>query len=161
MKCYTRLNIAIEAEIRLRALQLVTSDKSSTHNLAETLSLNWSRFSKLWITPDGPSNAVVGQASIEERSTVSLSGELIHLKRESTPATAQLVTLLKETGKITVTISRHKHKVYSILLRAQDICNYILSLGKRPEDQQPSDAGGLLRVLDEYSDLIEALEGYE
>lgn len=150
----------IEVEIRLSALQLVESDKSSTPNLAETLSLNWSRFSKLWITPDGASNAVVAQTSIDEPSTVSLSRELIHLERESTPATEQLVTLLKETGKLTVTISRHKHKVYSTILRAQDICNYILSLGERPEDQQPSDADGLLRVLDEYSDIIEALERY-
>ncbi|KAG8915068.1 hypothetical protein FRC00_008209 [Tulasnella sp. 408] len=160
VECYARLNIVIEAEIRLSALQLVKSDKRPTHNLAETLSLNWSRFSKLWITPDGLSNPAVTQVSIEEPLTVSLSGELIHLERESTPATEQLVTLLKETGKIAVTISRHKHKVYSIILRAQEICNYILSLGERPEDQQPSDAGGLLRVLDEYSDLIEALEGY-
>lgn len=104
---------------------------------------------------------MAAQASIEDPSTVSLSGGLIHLERESTPATEQLVTLLKETGKIAVTISRHKHKVYSILFRAQDICNYILSLGERPEDQQPTDAQGLLRVLDVYSDIIEALEGYE
>ncbi|KIO16853.1 hypothetical protein M407DRAFT_33493 [Tulasnella calospora MUT 4182] len=140
------------------ALQLVKTDNSVTPDLADTLSLNWSQFSELWITPDRVLNAVVTQASKDEPSTISLSKDLIHLEREPTPATEQVVVLLREIGKVAITVRCHKHKVYSIVLRARDICNYILRLGECPENQQPTDAKSLLGVLDEYSNIIEALE---
>lgn len=141
-------------------MQLVKPDDGFTQDLVDSLILKWGRFSELWITSDGALHVVVTQVSEQDSSTFSLSEDFVHLKHEPTSATEQVVLLLKEIGKAAISVRRHKHKVYSIVRRARDICDYLLSLGERPENQQPTGADDLLGVLDEYFNIIEALEGY-
>ncbi|KAG9044750.1 hypothetical protein FS837_007574 [Tulasnella sp. UAMH 9824] len=140
------------------ASKLVSTNDSLTQDLTETLNLNWARVSELWIAPDSALNiGVVTQA--KEPTTIYFSENLIHLEYEPTPTTQQVIILLQETGKIAITARRHKHKLYSILLRARNICNYILSLGQQTKDHQPTDTKDLLRSPNDYSNITKALQG--
>ncbi|KAG8925521.1 hypothetical protein FRC01_010054 [Tulasnella sp. 417] len=127
------------------------------HDLAQTLSQDWNRFYDIWIAPGVP-NLVVAQAPQEPPLAISTFQDLIHLQHKPTPATEQAVALFRKIGNTVATVRRHKHKVYSIVLRIRDIFNYILSIGERPENQQETDAEGLLRALDDYDTFIDRLE---
>lgn len=82
----------------------------------------------------------------------SLPEELTRLYHEVTPAAEPLVLLLQSLGRGAPTVKRNKHKIYAILASARDICNHILAIGARTEFSG-------LETLDEYYNLIEALEG--
>lgn len=136
-------------------MQPVGTDGSFTEHLAETLNLNWARFSELWIAPARGRDVGMDTPPLKEPPTIEFLEELINLDYEPTPATEQVVIILKETGKLALTVWRHKRKIYSILLRARDICNYIVSLGGHPENQPPTTPEDMLR-----SSITEALQGY-
>ncbi|KAG8958214.1 hypothetical protein FRC00_002943 [Tulasnella sp. 408] len=92
--------------------------------------------------------------------TVSLLEELISLSYVPTPATQQLVTLHQGLALAAMKMTRNKHKVYSILGRSKDICNYILaaleSLTNSDESQLEPEA--ILEVMGRSNELIYAME---
>ncbi|KAG8962068.1 hypothetical protein FRC00_010425, partial [Tulasnella sp. 408] len=57
---------------------------------------------------------------------ISLFEELTHLDHEPTPTTENLVAILQALGRAALNATFNKHKIYTILLRSRDICNYIL-----------------------------------
>ncbi|KIO23359.1 hypothetical protein M407DRAFT_110082 [Tulasnella calospora MUT 4182] len=83
---------------------------------------------------------------------ISLPEELTRLDHDVTPATGPLILLLQALGREAPKTTRHKHKVYAIIVRARDVCNHILAIGTGPEFNGLDD-------LDEYYNMIDALEG--
>ncbi|KAG8919636.1 hypothetical protein FRC01_001190 [Tulasnella sp. 417] len=82
---------------------------------------------------------------------ISLPEKLSHLSHDVTPGMEPLVSLLQNLAKAAPSAIRNKHKLYSIILRAGEICNHLLAIGAGPE------AVGL-ESLDEYCNLIDLLE---
>lgn len=83
---------------------------------------------------------------------MSLPEEITRLDYEITPATEPLVSLLKKMAQVAPAAIRNKHKLYSIILRAREICNHILAIGMSPESVG-------LETLDDYYNSMDALEG--
>ncbi|KAG9044612.1 hypothetical protein FS837_007869, partial [Tulasnella sp. UAMH 9824] len=83
---------------------------------------------------------------------MSLPEEIAHIGHEITPATEPLTSLLQALGREAPKATRNKHKIYAIIVRARDICNYILAIGTNPEFNGLDD-------LNEYYKLMDATEG--
>lgn len=90
--------------------------------------------------------------------------ELTQLDYEPTPAMEELVALLKALEQATSKMVRNKHKVYTILLRSRDICNYIYTLSSAdwPAGSDGVEIGPelVLVAMEESYRLISALEEY-
>lgn len=82
---------------------------------------------------------------------MSLPEEITHLDHEITPAMEPLVSLLRSLAKNAPSAMRNKHKLYSIIIRAREICNHLLAIGSGPEPVT-------LETLDEYYNSIDSLE---
>ncbi|KAG8910077.1 hypothetical protein FRC01_006555 [Tulasnella sp. 417] len=82
---------------------------------------------------------------------ISLPERLLHLSHEVTPAMGPLVSLLQNLAKAAPSAIRNKHKLYSIILRASEICDHLLAMGTGPEPIG-------LESLDEYCNIMDSLE---
>ncbi|KAG9047510.1 hypothetical protein FS837_002095 [Tulasnella sp. UAMH 9824] len=82
---------------------------------------------------------------------ISLPEEITRLDYEVTPTMEPLVSLLQTLAKAAPSAIRNKHKLYSIIIRAREICNHILAIGIGPESVG-------LEVLNECYSLIDSLE---
>ncbi|KAG8930828.1 hypothetical protein FRC00_000954 [Tulasnella sp. 408] len=82
---------------------------------------------------------------------ISLPEEISRLDHEVTPAMEPLVSLLQKLAHVAPTAIRNKHKLYSIILRAREIENYILAISTGAEVAR-------LETLYEYYKLMDTLE---
>ncbi|KAG9030136.1 hypothetical protein FS837_003352, partial [Tulasnella sp. UAMH 9824] len=95
-----------------------------------------------------------------EHETISLLEELTSLHHVPPPATEQLAALLQALGQASMNITRNKHKVYSILRRSRDICDYISAAFDCPgdSDQSKPQPETMLEAMKQSYKLISALE---
>lgn len=91
--------------------------------------------------------------------TISLVEELLSLDHEPMPATKQLVALHQALGQAVIQMTRNKHKMYSILGRSQDVCNYILA-NLADSERSESRPETVLETMERSYKLISALEEY-
>lgn len=101
-------------------------------------------------------------ALFSEGSTISLLKELISLNNAPTPATAQLIGLHQALGKAATKMTRNKHRMYLILARSREICNYILATFESPADSDEceSQPETILQAMEQSYTLIDTLEEY-
>ncbi|KAG8909954.1 hypothetical protein FRC01_006628 [Tulasnella sp. 417] len=102
-----------------------------------------------------------GAEEMPKQETLSLLEELTSLHHEPVPATEQLVSLHRALGQAAIKMTRNKQKMYSILRRCRDICDYILAAIETvsaPEESefQPE---SMLEAMEQSRRLIDALEG--
>lgn len=86
--------------------------------------------------------------------------ELIDVDGNSTCATEPLLSLLQGIGKVVPGVLRNKHKIYSILLRARDICNHILSVTDGSAEENMIRPEMTLRAMKQIYEMIDSLELY-
>lgn len=82
---------------------------------------------------------------------MSLFEEITRLDQEITPAMEPVVSLLQNLANVAAAAIRNKHKLYSIILRAREICNHLVDIGIGPQSVG-------LETLDEYYNSIDSLE---
>lgn len=99
---------------------------------------------------------------LSEDSTISLLKELISLNKAPTPATAQLIGLHQALGQAATNMTRNKHRMYLILARSREICNYILDTLESPADSDESEVQpeAILQAMELSYTLIDTLEAY-
>lgn len=132
-------------------MQDIDLEKGLNQDMVDSLRDSWGRFADRLIK-QVPAWRVRTPAPSQDPIAVSLPQDLTRLDHEITPAAEPLVLLLQSLGRGAPTVTRNKHKIYAIVSRARDICNDILAVGVRAE------VSGL-ETLDEYYNLIDALEG--
>ncbi|KIO17734.1 hypothetical protein M407DRAFT_32595 [Tulasnella calospora MUT 4182] len=109
---------------------------------------------------DDPASSQIASAEDSSpksnRQEQTLFEEVTAIARTS--ANEELVDLLQALGKTAPKAVRNKHKIYSVLRIARDICNHIIELGNPPERQIDTNLKTLLRQMEDYCLLRDALE---
>ncbi|KAG8913380.1 hypothetical protein FRC01_004574 [Tulasnella sp. 417] len=95
-----------------------------------------------------------------EQETISLLAELTSLHHETVPATEQLVSLHRALVQASIKMTRNKQKMYSILGRCRDICDYILATFETSStsDESELQLESMLEATEQSRRLIDALE---